>query len=161
MGRKLLIRPWQAGDLAQIARLYHATVRTINARDYSPAQIRVWSPRAELRRFWAERFARRDVLVAIAGRRVVGFAELDTATHIDCFYVHVELQGQGAGSNLLTGVEQLAAAMGAAALSAEASTTAVAFFVARGYRVSCAMHKLHRGMLYRQFAIEKSLRNEG
>ena len=39
------LRQARPEDLADIARLFRDTVRTVNCRDYSPPQIEAWSGR--------------------------------------------------------------------------------------------------------------------
>lgn len=39
----MLIRRYQPEDLVRIARLFYETVHTVNRKDYSAEQVRVWA----------------------------------------------------------------------------------------------------------------------
>ncbi len=93
------IRRVRRADILQIARLYFKTVHEVNARDYSPEQIRAWVPRVYPDAFWQRRFRRYEVFVAEDGGAVVGFVELGRTGEIDCFYVHHGHQGRGIGAH--------------------------------------------------------------
>ncbi len=99
---RLVRRP----DIPQIARLYHETVHRVNARDYSPEQIRAWAPRVYPDAFWQRRFQHYEVFVGEDGGAVVGFVELGRAGEIDCFYVHHRHQHLGIGAALMARVER-------------------------------------------------------
>ena len=64
----------------------------------------------------------------------VGFASLEGADHIDFLYVHPAAARQGVGTMLVDALEKLAAARGAAKLTADVSDSAQDFFKRRGYQ---------------------------
>jgi L-amino acid N-acyltransferase YncA len=74
------IRRVRRPDIPQIARLYYDTVHRVNARDYSPEQIRGWAPRVYPDAFWQRRFRRYEVVVAEDSGAIVGFVELEKST---------------------------------------------------------------------------------
>ncbi len=72
-------------------------------------------------------------LVATVDGEAVGFAALRGNDVVDMLYVHPAVAGQGIGAQLLDALEKLAAARGAARLTADASDTALGFFERRGF----------------------------
>jgi putative acetyltransferase len=155
------IRRVKRADIPQIARLYYETVRRLNARDYSPEQIRAWAPRVYPDAFWLWRFWRYEVLVAEDSGAVVGFVELGRAGEIDCFYVHHGHQGRGIGAALVARVERQANSRGNTRLLADVSITAEPFFRRLGFRVVRRQIKIYRNRAFKQAVMEKRLRRAG
>lgn len=145
------------GDVPQIARLCYDTVHRINARDYRPEQIRAWAPRVRTDAWWRRRFRDGEVLVAVEGGAVRGFAELGRDGRLDCFYVHHARQGAGTGRMLMAGVAARARTRGARRLVAAVSLTAHGFFRRMGF---CTVRRRigHcRGRPFRQFLMARPL----
>ena len=151
------IRRCKKEDAAPIARLYYETIHAVNLRDHTPEQIEAWAPRIHEDGFWLARFRRYTVAVAEEAGAVVGFAELARDGGIDCFYVHRDHQGRGVGGRLMGWLEREARRLGARRLSAEVSTTARPFFLARGFRVVRRQKKIYRGVPFTQFVMTKRL----
>ena len=59
----MTLRPFQLDDAAALLALFKDTVRRVNSKDYSPAQIAVWASDDIDPDTWAKRFADRFVLV--------------------------------------------------------------------------------------------------
>ncbi len=101
------IRLFAKQDTEQVARLFHETVREINIRDYSSAQVEAWAPDDIYFRDWEKICSNRFTYVAddegaICRRHqaplIAGFGELESNGHIDCFYCHKNYQRCGVGS---------------------------------------------------------------
>ena len=129
------IRPYKESDVPAISRLYFNTIHRINARDYTPQQIRAWAPTIYANSYWLQRFARRRVLVVEDKDRILGFAEFEPSGHIDCFYVHHEHQHRGVGTMLMNNLEEEFHKLNVHRLFAEVSLTARSFFESRGFKV--------------------------
>lgn len=153
----MLIRAYRDSDIPAIARLYYWTVRTINARDYSPEQIAAWAPAIFEDSFWKNRFRRYRVFVAEDAGAVVGFAEFESTGHIDCFYVHHQRQSAGIGSALLRRIETEARELGLGRLFADVSVTARPFFEKKGFTVARRQEKFYGGCRFQQYLMEKYL----
>lgn len=153
----MLIRTAKPADAPAIAHLYYDTVHTVNARDYSPAQIEAWAPRVYGDGFWRRRFKRYRVFVAVDEDAVVGFAEFDPSGAIDCFYVHHRWQGRGVGSALMRRVVAEARRCKTRRLSADVSLTARPFFEKQGFTVVRVQKKLYRNRAFKQFVMERRL----
>jgi putative acetyltransferase len=155
------ISPVKRADIPQIARLYFETVRRVNARHYSPEQIRAWAPRVYPDNFWQRRFRRYEVFVAEDGGAVAGFVELAPKGEIDCFYVHHAHQHRGIGAALMAQVERETRSRGSTCLLADVSITAEPFFRRMGFRVVRRQIKIYRNRAFKQAVMEKPLRRNG
>ena len=155
------IRRVRRADIPHISRLYYETVHRVNARDYSPEQIRAWAPRVYPDAFWQRRFRRYEVFVAEDGGAVVGFVELGRTGEIDCFYVHHSRQHRGIGAALMARVEREARSRGNTRLFADVSVTAEPFFRRMGFRAVTRQIKIYRNRPFKQAVMEKTLRRAG
>ena len=151
------IRPYEEADVPQISRLYFNTIRRVNARDYSPQQIRAWAPMIHSSAYWMERFRKRRAYVAEYQDEIVGFVEYAPPGHIDCFYVHHAHQDQGIGTALMEYVESEARHAGTNRLYAEVSLTAHPFFERRGFSVIEEKETEYGGVSFRLYLMEKYL----
>lgn len=129
------LRPYDPADAPTLLALFRDTVRRVNCRDYSPAQIAAWASDEIDPLAWAERFVGRFTVVAEAAGRVVGFAELEPTGHIDRLYVSADHQGCGVGRLMMSAVFAEAERLGLGRLFVEASITARPFFERCGFVV--------------------------
>ena len=129
------IRLFKPEDTEQIAWLFHNTVRNVNIKDYSKRQIVIWSPEDVYFRDWQAVCSSKYTYVAEKDSRIIGFGELETNGHIDCFYVHHQHQRCGVGSEIYRAIEAKARELNLTRLFTEASITAKAFFTSRGFKV--------------------------
>lgn len=153
----MIVRKAQPEDFAAIARLFYETIHYINAQDYTPEQLNAWAPRIYAGSHWQDRAQRLQVYVAEAEAQVVGFAELESTGHIDCFYVHHQWLRQGVGSQLMARLEAEASTQEIDRLFAEVSITARPFFEHQGFQVEREQEKRYSDVLFRQFVMSKSL----
>src|SRR5579883_1124642 len=100
----ITLRPYRPDDAPALLALFRDTIRRVNSRDYSPAQIAAWASDEIDPDAWASRFAGRFVVVAEDAGRPAGFAELEANGHIDRVYVSADHQRQGIGRVMLTAV---------------------------------------------------------
>lgn len=127
------IRKIRSGETGSIWQLFHDTVHRINQADYSESELAVWAPEEYDEPRWVSRFIRTRPLVAMEGKRLLGFAELDDDGRIDLFYVHHERQGEGIGRALMQRLKAEAASRGLYRLYCDASINARPFFEAMGF----------------------------
>lgn len=151
------IRLFAAPDAEQVAQLFHETVREVNARDYSSAQVRAWAPDDVHFRDWAAVCASRFTYVAEEAGAIAGFAELEPNGHIDCFYCHKDYQRRGVGSQLYQAIEAKALELLISRLFVEVSTTAKPFFQRMGFALIEEQTAPCRGETFINFAMEKTL----
>jgi len=152
-----MIRPATPADAPAIADLFHQTVRRVNARDYTPAQVAAWAGPAPDPGKWLGRQATRFTVVDEQHGVLRGFAELQADGHLDACYVSADHQRQGVGAALLHRIEAEACARGEHRLTTEASITAVAFFTARGWRVEAGQEVRYQGEIFQNFRMTKAL----
>ena len=157
MAHPITLRPYQPGDGPLLAAFFYETVHTVNARDYTPAQLQAWAPSPEAPdpEAWDRSFQGRRALVAEAGGQIAGFGDLDPKTgYLDRLYVHKDRQGQGVASALCAALE---AAARTDRVHTYASLTARPFFLRRGYRLLRENQVERRGVLLTNFLMEKNL----
>jgi putative acetyltransferase len=130
---KLALRPFLAADAPLLAEIFRASVEELTGDDYSEAQQEAWASVADDEADFGARLADRLTLLGTINGSPVGFAALEGKDHIDLIYVHPAAAGLGVGSMLIDALEKLAAARGAAMLTADVSDNAQEFFKRRGY----------------------------
>lgn len=153
----MIIRDHRPEDFEALYALFRDTVRSINRRDYSEAQVAAWAPDSFEPERWAERIANYRIFVAEDGQGIAGFAELDRDGHIDCFFVHKDRQGEGVGGRLMRAVQNEAEERGLPRLYAEVSITARPFFERHGFVVLAEQQVELRGEKLTNFRMEKHL----
>ena len=95
--------------------------------------------------------------VAEEGGCIVGFTELDTTGHIDCFFVHHQWQRRGIGTRLMERVVATAGKEQMPRLFAEVSITAAPFFREQGFVVVKENETIRRDVKLKQFSMERWL----
>ncbi len=153
----MLIRLFQKQDSDRIAQLFHDTIREVNIRDYSHAQVQAWAPDDLYFTNWIERCTSNFTYVAEEEGEIIGFAQLETDGHIDCFYCHKDYQRCGVGTRLYRAIEAKALELKIEHLFVEVSITARAFFKSRGFTVVKEQQVTCRGEKLINFVMEKSL----
>lgn len=139
----MMLRPYHPRDLEELLTLFYDTVHTVNARDYTPAQLDAWAPACPDRARWARTLQAHTALVAVEDGHLVGFGDMDETGYLDRLYVHRDHQGQGIGTALCDALE---AAVPGRELTTHASLTARPFFARRGYRLVCTQQVVCRGV---------------
>ncbi len=153
----MMIREFKPGDVNSVVRLFTDTVHKVNARDYSREQVNAWAPEQADLELWMKRFRGSITLVAEENQTIVGFANLDSSGHIDCFYTHSEHQNKGYGSKLLSAIEQSAKALGLKKIFTESSITAKPFFLKKGFTLLKQQTVTVRGVNMVNFIMEKEI----
>ncbi len=154
-----VIRPYQDGDAEALAAVFERAVRTIGARDYSPAQIEAWigtEPReARFRNKMAD--GRRCWVAVDEQDRVTAFVDLEADGHIDLLFADPAVAGRGVTTALLDSLERAACESGMTRLYVEASEPARRFFLKRGYSVSQRRDFEIGGVAIHNYAMERRL----
>lgn len=153
----LRVRSYQPGDLAAVMALFHATVRSINRRDYSQAQVEAWAPDSPDEAAWAARLAANDTRVAQLAGTVAGFVELEAGGHLHALFVHQDHQRKGIARRLLATAEQGARDRGLSVITTEASITARPCFEAAGFAVTAPQTVTLRGQSFVNYRMQKTL----
>ena len=151
------IRTYEIGDTQKIIKLFYDTVREVNIRDYTKAQVDAWAPADIDIESWTKSLSSKFTFVAEEGDTIAGFGELEANGHIDRFYCHKDFQRQGVGKLILTEIESKAQELGLKKLFAEASITAKAFFETQGFMAIKKQEVERRGQKLINFVMEKYL----
>ena len=155
------LRPYRPDDAPALLALFRDTIRRVNSRDYSPAQIAAWASDDIDTVSWFGRFTGRFVPVAEEAGRPVGFAELEPGGHIDRVYISADHQRRGIGRQLLAAVVVEARRVGLARLFTEASITARPFFESQGFVVLNPQVVTCRGVEFVNYRMEQILAEQG
>jgi putative acetyltransferase len=153
----LVIREFKDDDTEAIVHLFTETVRKVNSKDYSKKQIEAWAPQNPDLEKWREKLSRTITFVAEENKRIIGFAQLESNGHIDCFYVAHDFINKGVGSKLLLAIEERAKTLNIAKLFTEASITAKPFFLTKGFKIIRKQSVELRGVKFKNFVMEKEI----
>ena len=127
----MVIRPYRSADCATLAQIYYDTIHTVNAADYTKAQLDAWASGNVDLNVWDEYFLARHSFVAELDGMVVGFADMDDVGYLGRLYVHKDYQGRGIGKTLCDAVEK---AVDVTKFTLHSSITAKLFYEKLGYR---------------------------
>ena len=119
----------------------------VTAADYTPAQLDAWADGRVDLAAWDSSFQAHTTLVAEWEGVIVGFADLADDGYLDRLYVHKDYQGQGIATALCDALPR--------ARLTHASLTARPFFEGRGYVMVKAQQVERKGILLRNFVMEK------
>ena len=146
------LRAYRPVDCPVLAQLFYDTVHSVNARDYTPAQLDVWATGQVDLAAWDRSFREHDTVVAVEDGCIVGFADMDAAGYLDRLYVHKDHQGKGIATALC---DQLEGAH-RAPFTTHASITACPFFEKRGYHVLREQQVERGGIKLTNFVMERA-----
>lgn len=177
------IRPYRPSDCPGLARLFYDTVHTVNAADYTKEQRDTWADGNTDLIAWDESFREHLTLVAVEEtaldsggedqrlsecggadrstasgdtrarrKKIVGFADMDRTGYLDRLYVHKDYQRMGIASALCGRLESAAETE---RFVTHASVTARPFFETRGYKVIKEQLVERKGVLLKNYVMEK------
>lgn len=131
------IRQFVPSDSESLGLILHQSVQQIASKHYTQAQRTAWSPQPMDAQFFLKRISDgRWVWVAInEADTPLGFIELESNGHIDCFYCAPSAVGVGVGNALYQQLESHARTQSIARLYVEASEGARGFFSRAGFKL--------------------------
>lgn len=148
----MILRDYTPADCAQIIKLFYDTVHSVNAKDYTQEQLNAWATGAADAAAWNASFLAHCTVVAVDGRVIIGFGDIDTNGYLDRLYVHRDYQRQGIATQICDMLEN---SVGVSAIRTHASITAKPFFEKRGYRVIKEQQVERQGVYLTNFVMEK------
>lgn len=156
----MILRKYRPEDCESMAELFYETVHSVNAADYTPEQLDVWAMGKVDLEAWDKSFREHFTIVAeeekeSAGKRLLGFGDIDSTGYLDRLYVHKEHQRQGIASAIC---DELERAVPAERITTHASITAKPFFLKRGYRVVLEQQVERGGLLLTNYVMEKDVK---
>lgn len=150
---RMTIRKYRSEDCAALAALFYDTVHSVNRRDYTQEQADAWATGEVDLAAWDASLSAHLTLIAEENGRILGFADMDRTGYLDRLFIHKDAQGRGIATALCDALEQ---AVGGRFLT-HASITARPFFEKRGYRVMQEREVERRGIMLKNFVMEKDL----
>lgn len=142
------IRAASIADIPAIIDLYQGTVRSVNARDYSPWHVEVWASGASGHRRWKMAIAEQYFVIAEVGGAAAGFGSIAKDGYLDFLYVHKDFQRRGFGSALLISLEQKACEQKNQIIYSHVSRTTKGIFERFGYSHEGDQEDLYQGVLF-------------
>jgi len=147
------IRDFRMADSKEIADLFHGSVHSLDAENFSAEELEAWAPTPPDYSHWRERLIVKKPYVAERKGMIIGFIELEDDGHIDCFYTHRDFQRQGVGSALYRHLLKEADDREIHDLYVEASAIARPFFEREGFHFEKANRLERRGQILTNFSM--------
>lgn len=145
------IRDYQASDAQILRQLFFNTVRRVNTKDYTQAQVAAWAPSDYDEQVWAQHLQTLSPLVAEIDGEIVGYADLQSDGLIDHFFCHHQYQGCGVGKALMQSILALAKQRNIHTLYSHVSKTAKPFFARFRFAVEQEQNVEVRGQVLTNF----------
>ncbi|GLT13606.1 GNAT family N-acetyltransferase [Vibrio algivorus] len=151
------IRHYQVSDAQILRQLFFNTVRLVNTKDYTQAQVTAWAPSDYDEQVWAQHMQTLNPLVAEIDGKIVGYADLQSDGLIDHFFCHHQYQGCGVGKALMQSILELAKQRNIHTLYSHVSKTAKPFFERLGFVVEKKQEVEVREQVLTNFKMKKSV----
>ncbi|MBC5853361.1 GNAT family N-acetyltransferase [Vibrio metschnikovii] len=149
------IRKYQESDALDLWAIFYHTVRNVNLRDYSQAQVEAWAPDGFSSEIWQRKMNLLSPFVAEIDGKIVGYSDLQENGLIDHFFCHHEHQGRGVGRQLMEHVLRMGKLQGITRFYSEVSITARPFYERFGFNVIQEQTIEVRGQKLCNFVMEK------
>lgn len=139
---------------AELYQIFFDTVRNINIRDYSQAQVEAWAPGDADLLAWENRFDSIKPYLAYVDGQIAGFADLQADGYIDMFFCRANMQGKGVGRALMSRLLKEASAKNLNILYSHVSIAAKPFFEKFGFVTQRAQDVEVAGQFLRNFVMQ-------
>ena len=158
MTDQIFIRDYKTEDTQALANIYYNTIHRINIQHYTQEQVDQWAPTSSLEtEVWRKKFAITKPVIAVVDDEVVGFAELESNGHIDCFFCHHDWIGRGVGSALMKEILQRAQNSHLSLIFAEVSITARQFFEKNEFKIIAEHTTVRNSIERKSFKMERRI----
>lgn len=148
----MIIRTYRSSDCETLAQIYYDTIHTVNAADYTPAQLDAWATGNVDLQVWDAYFLARHSFVAEMDGKIVGFSDMDDNGYLGRLYVHKDYQRLGIGKALCEAAET---AVDVPKYSLHSSITARPFYEKQGYRTVEMRQMQRKDQLITIYVMEK------
>lgn len=135
-------------DIPAIVEMYRGTVHSVNAADYTPAQIKVWADGAVNFPRWEKAINEQYFVLAEIDGKLAGFSSIAKDGYLDFMYVSKDHQRCGVASMLLNEIERKAVEQRNPQIYSHVSKTARGFFQKMGYEHKEDIRDLYKGELF-------------
>ncbi|ASN03557.1 GNAT family N-acetyltransferase [Virgibacillus necropolis] len=149
------LKRFEKNMINEVVTVFRETILTINRKDYSMEQVKVWANNSQTLDEWLDRFEKSTTYVAIINGVIVGFGNLTEDGWIDLLYVHKDHQAEGIASGIVNQLEKDAKLRMINRLSTDASITAKPFFLSHGYQTHKEQSKLIAGVSFTNYKMTK------
>lgn len=105
MSDNLNIRKYQSKDCNEIIQLFYHTVHSINAKDYTQAQLNVWATGVVDKDAWDKSLTQHYTVVCEQDGIIVGFGDIDNTGYLDRLFVYRDYQGIGIATAIVQNIE--------------------------------------------------------
>jgi putative acetyltransferase len=129
------IRQAAPNDVEHLAQLFKETIENINAKDYSPEQISVWSKGSTKKERLLKKIEKQYFLVAEKSSTIVGFGSITQNGYLDFMYVSKDHQRKGVAQKIYDALEIFARTNCFDQIVSDVSITARPFFRRQGFEV--------------------------
>ena len=151
----MIIREYKPTDCEDLVKLFYHTVHTINAKDYSQEQLKVWATDKIDLEVWNKSLSEHFTVVAVENNIIVGFGDIDNSDYLDRLYVHKDYQRRGVATIICDKLEQ---AVKVNKIITHASITAKPFFEQRGFKVVKEHQVVRNRIALTNYVMEKQVR---
>ena len=151
----MIIREYKPTDCDDLVKLFYHTVHTINAKDYSQEQLKVWATDKIDLEVWNKSLSEHFTVVAVENNIIVGFGDIDNSGYLDRLYVHKDYQRRGVATIICDKLEQ---AVKVNKIITHASITAKPFFEQRGFKVVKEHQVVRNRIALTNYVMEKQVR---
>ena len=151
----MIIREYKPTDCEDLVKLSYHTVHTINAKDYSQEQLKVWATDKIDLEVWNKSLSEHFTVVAVENNIIVGFGDIDNSGYLDRLYVHKDYQRRGVATIICDKLEQ---AVKVNKIITHASITAKPFFEQRGFKVVKEHQVVRNRIALTNYVMEKQVR---
>jgi putative acetyltransferase len=153
------VRPFELGDEAKLAALFHAAIHQVAAQHYTREQVNAWAPEVpDPARFLSRGTDGRTLLVAVdEADEPLAYGDVEADGHIDHLFCRPDVAGTGVTAELYIELEKAAVKHGIFMLFTEASEPAKRFFLKRGFEVMERRDFEIAGVPIHNFRMEKRL----
>lgn len=148
----MIIRTYKNADCDALAELFYETVHTVNANDYTPAQLSAWAKDCDSLKVRRKDLSIQKTLIAEQNSVIIGFGSIDKLGCLDLLFVHKDFQRQGVATAICNELEK-----GFAVIKTYASVTAKPFFEKRGYVAIKAQEVERLGVKFKNFVMIKTI----
>lgn len=151
------IRSFKAEDIDAVVNLFRDTIHTVNAKDYTQAQLDAWAPKDIKSERWCQKMLSHFTVVAVVDGTITGFADLHDNGYFDHLFVHKDYQGQGIATQLVSAIEKQAVKIGVNQIEVHVSITARSFFLKKGYTVKTPQQVHYNGQDFTNYVMNKDI----
>lgn len=151
------LRRYRPKDLHEVVQLYYETINSVNIKDYSKEQIKVWSDAKENLLHKKDFFLSLYTIVAMKNDIIIGYGNIDDFGYLDHLYVHKDFQGLKTATAICDELENYVFIKGIRVITVHASISAKPFFINRGYKVVKEQEVERQGIKLTNYLMEKDL----